>query len=83
MKNELYAEVRQLVLAHQGPWLDEHGKPAACSHCETRWAKIRDVLDRIVDNADEILLDTLVEQAKAEELRRRGPARRLPPRGPR
>lgn len=72
MKSELYAELRALVLAHQGPWMSPYSmKPESCSHCESRWEKISSVLDRIVDNAEAIREDRADEEARAAAVRQK------------
>lgn len=71
MKKELYGELRALVLAHQEGEYDRYGRPAGCSHCESRWTKIKAVLDRIVDNAEAIREDDEVDRVHAEAVRQK------------
>lgn len=71
MKKELYAEMRALVVAHQGGWASEFAltKREACSYCDSRWEKIKAVLDRIVDNAEAIREDSAAEEEALARMR--------------
>lgn len=85
MKKELYAEMRALVVAHQDGWASKYSmtKRETCSHCDARWAKVKAVLDRIVDNAEAIREDNAAEAREAARMREiieNLPIRKLRPR---
>lgn len=85
VKKELYAEMRALVVAHQGGWASKYAltKRETCSHCDGRWEKVKAVLDKIVDNAEAIREDAADEARKAARMREfieNLPTRKLPPR---
>lgn len=73
---EAWDELRRLTVACQG-----HSPMRRCSWCDSRFAKIREAVERLRD--PELMASEQAERERIRKIIENTPVRRLPPRRPR